>query len=98
MALESTDIDAKLDEMASTLRSLRAAGQQVRATTNRAVSELAQFSQGYSEVIEAVEAIEESTNPVDQFQVAKLAKITAEATDLYGKVVAVKAGIDQLGL
>lgn len=98
MALESTDIDAKLEEMAGKLRGLRASAKQVRETTNRAVSELAQLNQTYSEVIDAVADVEGSSNPVDQLQVAKLARITSEGTDLYSKVSAVKNGIDQLGL
>lgn len=98
MALASTDIDARLEQMAQSLRSLRAAAQEVKQSTNRAVSELSQFSQTHSAVIEAVAELSGSINPVAQLQAAKLAIISAEASDLYAAVSAVKAGIDQLGL
>ena len=98
MALQSTDIDAALDQMASVLRSLRSAGQEVKRTTNRAVSELSQFAQTYGEVISAVSALQASDDPVDKLQSAKLAKIVGEAQDLHAKVQAVKVGIDRLGL
>lgn len=98
MALASTDIDAKLDQMAQSLRSLRASAQEVKQSTNRAVSELSQFSQTHSAVIEAVAELSGSSNPVAQLQAAKLAIISSEATALYAAVLAVKTGIDQLGL
>lgn len=98
MALQSTDIDAKLDQAANALRSLRGDAISVKSLTNRAVSELSQFNTDYSELIAAISELSGSTDPVDQLQTAKLAKIQAEAADLYVKVLAVKNGIDQLGL
>lgn len=98
MALQSTDIDAALAAMAQTLLRLRAEGQQVKNTTNRAVSELSQFATDYAEVISAVQALSSSLDPVDQLQVARLAKVVAEATTLYTQVLAAKNVIDQLGL
>lgn len=98
MALESTDIDARLEQMASSLRSLRAAAQEVKKSTNRAVSELSQFSTTHEEVIAAIGELAGSNNPVAQLQAAKLAIISSEATALYAAVLAVKTGIDQLGL
>lgn len=98
MALESTDIDARLEQMASSLRSLRTAAQEVKKSTNRAVSELSQFSTTHEEVIAAIGELSGSVNPVAQLQSAKLAIISSEATALYAAVLAVKTGIDQLGL
>lgn len=98
MPLESTDIDEQLEKMANAIRQLRAGSQEVKRTVNRAVSELSQLATTYSEAIDAVSGLAGSSNPVDQLQVAKLAKISSEATDLLVKVTTVKAGIDQLGL
>lgn len=98
MALASTDIDARLEQMAQSVRAVRAAAQEVKASTNRAVSELAQFSQTHAAVIEAVAELSGSSNPVAQLQSAKLAIISSEATTLHAAVLAVKTGIDQLGL
>lgn len=98
MALESTDIDAALSRMADSIRHLRDAAKDVKRSTNLAVSELSQFATTNSEAIAAVSGLSGSSDPVDRLQVAKLAKITAEAGDLYAKVLAVKTGIDQLGL
>lgn len=98
MALASTDIDEQLENMANNLRQLRVGSREVKRTVNRAVSELSQLATTYSDVIDAVSGLEGSSNPVDQLQAAKLAKITSEAADLFTKVRAVKKGIDQLGL
>lgn len=98
MALASTDIDARLEQMAQSVRAVRAAAQEVKVSTNRAVSELSQFSQTYAAVIEAIGELTGSSNPVAQLQVAKLAIVSDEASAVYAAVSAVKAAIDQLGL
>lgn len=98
MALESSDIDAKLDELAGLVRRHRRDAESVKTLTATAVSNLAQVPTTYDELIEAVGLLQGSSNPVDQLQVAKMAKLTQEATDLYAKINAVKNGIDQLGL
>lgn len=98
MALASTDIDARLEQMAQSVRAIRAAALEVRASTNRAVSELSQFSQTHAEAIQAVGAMEGSTNPVAQLQIARLAIVTGEAVGVYAALVAVKAAIDQMSV
>lgn len=98
MALASTDIDARLEQMAQSVRAVRAAALDVKASTNRAVSELSQFSQTHAAVIEAIGELAGSTNPVAQLQTAKLAIVAGEASAVYTAVSAVKAAIDQLGL
>lgn len=98
MALASTDIDARLEQMAQSVRAIRAAALDVKASTNRAVSELSQFSQTHSAVIDAVGELAGSSSPVAQLQIDKLSIINAEAQALYVAVSAVKAAIDQLGL
>lgn len=98
MTLASTDIDARLEQMAQSVRAIRAAALDVKASTNRAVSELSQFSQTHAAVIEAVGALAGSTSPVAQLQTDKLSIISSEAQALYAAVSAVKAAIDQLGL
>jgi stage III sporulation protein SpoIIIAA len=98
MALASTDIDARLEQMAQSVRAVRAAAQEVKASTNRAVSELSQFTQTHAAVIEAISELAGSTNPVAQLQIAKLHIIADEASAVYAALSAVKAAIDQLGL
>jgi hypothetical protein len=98
MALASTDIDARLEQMAQSVRAIRAAALEVKSSTNRAVSELSQFTQTHAAVIEAIGELAGSTNPVAQLQIAKLSIVSDEAAALYGAVSAVKAAIDQLGL
>lgn len=98
MALQSTDIDAKLEELAGKIRSIRASALGVVSETNRASSTLSQLSTDYSELIAAVNDLSGSSNPVDQLQMAKLAKITAEAGSLSTSIAAVKNAIDNLGI
>lgn len=98
MALASTDIDARLEQMAQSVRAIRAAALEVKASTNRAVSELSQFSQTHAAVIDAVGELAGSPSPVAQLQIDKLSIINAEAQALYAAVSAVKSAIDQLGL
>jgi hypothetical protein len=96
MALASTDIDARLEQMAQSVRAIRAAALEVRASTNRAVSELSQFSQTHAEVIQAVVEMTGSTNPVAQLQIARLAIVAGEASEVYAALIAVKTAIDQM--
>lgn len=98
MALASTDIDARLEQMAQSVRAIRAAALEVRASTNRAVSELSQFPQTHVEVIEAIGEMTGSNNPVAQLQIARLAIVSGEATAVYSALVAVKAAIDQMSV
>ncbi len=98
MALASTDIDARLEQMAQSVRAIRAAALEVKSSTNRAVSELSQFTQTHAAVIEAIGELAGSTNPVAQLQIAKLAIVAGEAGAVFTAVSAVKAAIDQLGL
>lgn len=98
MALASTDIDARLEQMAQSVRTIRAAASEVKASTNRAVSELSQFTQTHAPVIEAIGELSGSTNPVAQLQVAKLDIIADEAAAVYTALSAVKASIDRIGL
>lgn len=98
MTLASTDIDARLEQMAQSVRAIRAAALEVRASTNRAVSELSQFPQTHAEVIEAVGEMTGSNNPVAQLQIARLAIVSGEATAVYSALVAVKAAIDQMSV
>ena len=63
-------------------------------STNRASSQLSQLSTDYSELISAIGDIEQSSNPVDQLQVAKMAKLVSEAQGLATQINAVKAIID----
>lgn len=98
MALASTDIDARLEQMAQSVRAIRAAALEVRASTNRAVSELSQFSQTHAEVIEAVGEMAGSTNPVAQLQAARLAIVAGEASAVFAALVAVKTAIDQMSV
>lgn len=98
MGLESSDIDAKLDELAGLVRRHRRDAENVKTLTATAVSNLAQVPATFDDLIEAVDLLGGSTNPVDQLQVAKKAKLMQEVTDLYTKINAVKNGIDQLGL
>ena len=94
MALESTDIDAKQEELAGVIRSIRAQAANVKVTTNRAASQLSQLTTDYAELIDAIADLEQSGNPVDQLQVAKMAKLFSEAQALAVKINAVKSIID----
>ena len=94
MSLESTDIDAKQEELAGVIRSIRAQAANVKTTTNRAASQLSQLTTDYAELIDAITDLEQSGNPVDQLQVAKMAKMVSEARALAVKINAVKSIID----
>lgn len=80
------------------MRRHRQDAQEVKSITAAAVSNLAQFQTTFSELISAVAALSGSDDPVDRLHIAKLAKLQAERTELYAKVLTVKNGIDQLGL
>lgn len=94
MALQSTDIDAKQEELAGVIRSIRAQAANVKTTTNRASSQLSQLTTDYAELIDAISDLGQSNNPVDQLQVAKMAKIVSEAQSLAVQINAVKTIID----
>lgn len=98
MALDSLEIDAQLDKAVKQINQFKEEFSAIKQRSAIVISKLSQFDTDYQKLVDSVAALSGSNNPVDQLQVAKLAKITAAVGALSMDFQAAKAAIDALGI
>jgi ABC-type transporter Mla subunit MlaD len=96
MPLESTDIDAKLEQLSATLRSSREQVNSIRQQTNATFSTMAQVDTNFADLLAAIAEIKDSTNQVDKMQVAKMNKMNGEVNRLKAKISSIKQSFDAI--